>query len=56
MEVAQLKEFGIEIHGKAKGMIPVKQQHQHYTDDCHLVFPCARAQRILVVVSDWHNV
>ena len=20
---------------------------------CHLVFPCARAQRILVVVSDW---
>ena len=51
IEVTQLKEFGIEIHGKAKRMIPVKQQHEHYTDGCHLVFPCARA----VVVSDWLN-
>jgi len=29
IEVAQLKEFGIEIHEKAKRMIPVKQQQEH---------------------------
>jgi len=29
IEVTQLKEFGIEIHEKAKRMIPVKQQQEH---------------------------
>ena len=35
-------------------IIPVKSSSTSTAaDGCHLVFPCARAQRILVVVSDW---
>jgi len=43
--VAELKEFGIEIHENAKTIIPVKSNGKSTAiDGCHLVSPRARAQ------------
>ena len=45
IEVAQLKEFGIETHENAKTIIPVKSNSKSTAiDGYHLVSPCARAQ------------
>jgi hypothetical protein len=45
------KQFSLSIQ-----IIPVKSSSTSTaTDGCHLDFPCARTQRILVVVSDWLN-